>query len=84
MVTTIMTHHMSFSILHGAEELGLTQCYVFLTFDCWLQIRLTEALQEKTAEQDLKPEQLEKLAKLEDWRKELKQLEDKKDEILAA
>jgi len=49
-----------------------------------VQIRLTEALQEKTAEQDLKPEQLEKLAKLEDWRKELKQLEDKKAEILAA
>lgn len=47
------------------------------------KIRLTEALQEKTAEQDLKPEQLEKLAKLEDWRKELKQLEDKKAEILA-
>lgn len=47
-----------------------------------MQIRLTEALQEKTAEQDLKPEQLEKLAKLEDWRKELKQLENKKAEIL--
>ncbi|CAL5183134.1 unnamed protein product [Lathyrus oleraceus] len=46
------------------------------------KIRLTEALQEKTAEQDLKPEQLEKLAKLEDWRKELKQLENKKAEIL--
>ncbi|XP_045817822.1 partner of Y14 and mago-like [Trifolium pratense] len=48
------------------------------------KIRLTEALQEKTAEQDLKPEQLEKLAKLEDWRKELKQLEDNKAEISAA
>lgn len=48
------------------------------------KIRLTEALQEKTAEQDLNPEQLEKLAKLEDWRKELKQLEDKKAETLAA
>ncbi|XP_057431958.1 partner of Y14 and mago isoform X2 [Lotus japonicus] len=41
------------------------------------KIRLTEALQQKSAEQDLKPEQLEKLAKLDDWRKELKQLEDK-------
>jgi partner of Y14 and mago protein len=49
-----------------------------------VQIRLTEALQEKTAEQDLKPEQLEKIAKLEDWLKELKQLEDKKAEISAA
>ncbi|KAJ1419944.1 WIBG, Mago-binding [Sesbania bispinosa] len=48
------------------------------------KIRLTEALQQKTEEQDLKPEQLEKLAKLEDWRKELKQLEDKKAETLAA
>ncbi|CAI8591500.1 unnamed protein product [Vicia faba] len=46
------------------------------------KIRLTEALQEKTGEQDLKPEQLEKLAKLEGWRKELKQLENKKTEIL--
>ncbi|GAU43300.1 hypothetical protein TSUD_389990 [Trifolium subterraneum] len=48
------------------------------------KIRLTEALQEKTAEQDLKPEQLEKLAKLEDWRNELKQMEDKKAEISEA
>lgn len=52
--------------------------HVFLTFYCWVQIRLTEALQQKTTEQDLKPEQLEKLAKLEEWRKELKQLEDEK------
>lgn len=49
-----------------------------------MQIRLTETLQEKTAAQDLKPEQLEKLSKLEDWRKELKQLEDRKAETLAA
>ncbi|KAK7319906.1 hypothetical protein RJT34_04634 [Clitoria ternatea] len=42
------------------------------------KIRLTEALQQKTAEQDLKPEQLGKLEKLEDWRKELKLLEDEK------
>ncbi|KAI3770322.1 hypothetical protein L6452_01450 [Arctium lappa] len=38
------------------------------------KIRLTEALQQKTA-QDLNPEQEEKLAKLEDWRIELKLLE---------
>ncbi|TKY60178.1 Partner of Y14 and mago [Spatholobus suberectus] len=44
------------------------------------KIRLTEALQQKSAEQDLKPEQLEKVAKLEDWRRELKQLEDDKAE----
>ncbi|KAI9087173.1 hypothetical protein K1719_030808 [Acacia pycnantha] len=42
------------------------------------KIRLTEALQQKSAEKDLKPEQLEKLSKLEDWRKELKLLENKK------
>ncbi|PWA94495.1 Exon junction complex, Pym [Artemisia annua] len=41
------------------------------------KIRLTEAQQEK-AGNDLKPEQLEKVAKLDDWRKELKLLEDKK------
>ncbi|XP_020204681.1 partner of Y14 and mago [Cajanus cajan] len=44
------------------------------------KIRLTEALEQKSAEQDLKPEQLEKIAKLEDWRRELKQLEDEKAE----
>ncbi|KAH1050952.1 hypothetical protein AAZX31_08G125800 [Glycine max] len=44
------------------------------------KIRLTEALEQKSAEQDLKPEQLEKLAKLEDWRRELKLLEDEKGE----
>lgn len=49
-----------------------------------MQIRLTESLQQKTAEQDLKPEQLDKLAKLEDWRKELKLLEDKKAETTAS
>ena len=49
-----------------------------------MQIRQTEALQQKTAEQDLKPEQLEKLAKLEDWHKELKVLEDKKAETPTA
>ncbi|XP_027347688.1 partner of Y14 and mago [Abrus precatorius] len=42
------------------------------------KIRHTEALQQKTSEQDLKPEQLDKLAKLEDWRRELKQLEGEK------
>ncbi|XP_047153526.1 partner of Y14 and mago-like [Vigna umbellata] len=44
------------------------------------KIRLTEALEQRSADQDLKPEQLEKLAKLEDWRRELKQLEDQKTE----
>lgn len=47
--------------------------------DCYIQIRLTEALEQRS-DQDLKPEQLEKLAKLEDWRRELKQLEDEKTE----
>ncbi|XP_024968774.1 partner of Y14 and mago-like isoform X2 [Cynara cardunculus var. scolymus] len=41
------------------------------------KIRLTEALQQKTG-QDLNPEQLEKVAKLEDWRIELKLLEKEK------
>jgi partner of Y14 and mago protein len=43
-----------------------------------LQIRLAEAQQQKTHQQDSKPEQLDKLTKLEGWRKELKLLEDKK------
>lgn len=41
------------------------------------KIRLTEGQQQK-AGNDLKPEQLEKIAKLDDWRQELKLLEDKK------
>ncbi|CDY19363.1 BnaC05g08720D [Brassica napus] len=41
------------------------------------KIRLTEAQQQKTAPKDLKPEQLEKFSKLEEWRLELKALEDK-------
>ncbi|XP_010533850.1 PREDICTED: partner of Y14 and mago [Tarenaya hassleriana] len=48
------------------------------------KIRLTEAQQQKTAPQDLKPEQLEKFSKLEDWRQELKALEDKKAELVVA
>lgn len=47
------------------------------------QIRLTEE-KLKTAQGAVKPEQLEKLAKLEDWRKELKVLEDKKAELAAS
>ncbi|CAH8355396.1 unnamed protein product [Eruca vesicaria subsp. sativa] len=39
------------------------------------KIRLTEAQQQKTAPKDLKPEQLEKFSKLEEWRQELKALE---------
>ncbi|THG03678.1 hypothetical protein TEA_027953 [Camellia sinensis var. sinensis] len=45
------------------------------------EIRLAEAQQQKTVEQDMKPEQLEKMAKLEGWRKELKLLEDTKAEL---
>lgn len=48
-----------------------------------MQIRLVEAQQQKTPQQDMKPEQLEKLAKLEGWREELKLLEDKKAEFAA-
>ncbi|KAK0589144.1 hypothetical protein LWI29_010258 [Acer saccharum] len=45
------------------------------------KIRLAEAQLQKTGQQDMKPEQLEKLSKLEGWREELKLLEDKKDEV---
>ena len=48
--------------------------YNDLLYNVWLQIRLTEALQQKTG-QDLNPEQMEKIAKLEDWHRELKLLE---------
>ncbi|PIN13176.1 hypothetical protein CDL12_14212 [Handroanthus impetiginosus] len=47
------------------------------------KIRLTEAQQQKTAEKDMKPEQLEKVAKLEGWRTELKLFEDKKAQLTA-
>jgi len=45
--------------------------------DCcfWIQIRLAEAQQQKTMSQEMKPEQMEKLTKLEGWRQELKLLE---------
>ena len=49
-----------------------------------LQIRLSEAQQQKTTQEDMKPEQLDKLIKLEGWRKELKHLEDKKAEMVAS
>lgn len=42
------------------------------------QIRLAEAQKQKSVQGELKPEQLVKLAKLEDWHKELKLLEDEK------
>lgn len=42
------------------------------------KIRLAEAQKQKSVQGELKPEQLAKLAKLEDWRKELKLLEDEK------
>lgn len=45
------------------------------------KIRLTEAQQQKTADKAMTPELLEKVSKLEDWRKELKLLEDKKAEL---
>ncbi|CAL0325068.1 unnamed protein product [Lupinus luteus] len=48
------------------------------------KIRLKEEAQQKTAAKDLKPEQFDKLTKLEDWRKELKLLEDKRAETAAA
>lgn len=41
------------------------------------KIRLTEAQQQKMV-QEMKPEQLDKMAKLEDWRKELRLLEEQK------
>nr|GMD91639.1 partner of Y14 and mago [Ipomoea batatas] len=47
------------------------------------KIRLTEAQQQKTDIKDMKPEQLEKVAKLEGWHNELKLLEDKKAELAA-
>ncbi|GFY89329.1 hypothetical protein Acr_06g0012690 [Actinidia rufa] len=46
--------------------------------------RLTEAQQQKTVQQDMKPEQLEKIEKLEGWRKELKLLEDRKAELVTS
>lgn len=49
-----------------------------------LQIRLTEAQLQKTAQEDMKPEQLEKWTKLEGWHKELQLLEDKKAEMAAS
>jgi partner of Y14 and mago protein len=49
-----------------------------------LQIRLTEAQLQKTAKEEMKPEQLEKLTKLEGLHKELKLLEDKKAEMAAS
>ncbi|GMJ12650.1 partner of Y14-MAGO [Hibiscus trionum] len=47
------------------------------------KIRLAEAQQQKIPQQDMKPEQLEKLAKLDGWHEELKLLEDKKAELAA-
>ncbi|XP_073063916.1 partner of Y14 and mago-like [Primulina eburnea] len=48
------------------------------------KIRLTEAQQQKTTEKDMKPEQLEKIAKLEDWHDELKLLEETNAELTAS
>ncbi|XP_044461848.1 partner of Y14 and mago-like [Mangifera indica] len=43
------------------------------------KIRLAEAQQQKTGQQEMNPEQLEKLSKLEGWTEELKLLEDRKE-----
>ncbi|XP_052179317.1 partner of Y14 and mago [Diospyros lotus] len=48
------------------------------------KIRLAEAQQQKTLQQDMKPEQLEKMAKIEDWRKELRLLEVQKSELVTS
>ncbi|XP_015580502.1 partner of Y14 and mago isoform X1 [Ricinus communis] len=48
------------------------------------KIRQAEAQQQKATSQDMKPEQLEKLAKLEGWHQELKILEGKKSEQAAS
>ncbi|KAG5525915.1 hypothetical protein RHGRI_032271 [Rhododendron griersonianum] len=48
------------------------------------KIRLSEAQQQKTIQQEMKPEQMEKMTKLEGWRNELKLLEDRKAELLAS
>jgi len=47
-----------------------------------LQIRLAEA-QLKGEQQNLNPEQLEKMVKVEGWREELKVLEDKKATVVS-
>lgn len=48
------------------------------------KIRLAEAQQQKAGQQELKPEQLEKLSKLEGWRNELKLLKEKKADLEAS
>ncbi|KAF8014004.1 hypothetical protein BT93_I1766 [Corymbia citriodora subsp. variegata] len=48
------------------------------------KIRLAEAQNQKTPQKDLKPEQLEKLTKVEAWRQELKLLEDQKTESVTS
>ncbi|KAJ4717006.1 partner of Y14 and mago-like [Melia azedarach] len=48
------------------------------------KIRLAEAQQQKTGQQELKQEQSEKLSKVVGWREELKLLEDKKAELAAS
>ncbi|XP_062077216.1 partner of Y14 and mago [Humulus lupulus] len=48
------------------------------------KIRLTEAQKQKIAEQDMKPEQLDKFSKLEGWCQELKLLEDRKAELTSS
>lgn len=49
-----------------------------------MQIRLAEANKQKTPQHDMKPEQLDKLTKVDGWRKELKSLEEEKIESSTA
>ncbi|GMP39205.1 hypothetical protein CsSME_00010139 [Camellia sinensis var. sinensis] len=85
----IMLPDMGLLGFFGKSWLGMfvtSDCYLFPTVQQLYNlynfvIRLAEAQQQKTVEQDMKPEQLEKMAKLEGWRKELKLLEDRKAEL---
>ncbi|KAJ7968098.1 partner of Y14 and mago-like [Quillaja saponaria] len=66
--------------LNGSDPVGQCQDIDKRIRALKKKIRLTEAQQLKIPHQDMKPEQLDKLAKLEAWLKELKFLEDKKAE----
>ena len=67
--------------LWTAEDLRFSlSLIVFLVlFYCFgLQIRIAEAQLQKTPQQDMKPEQLNKLSKLEEWHTELTLLEEQR------
>lgn len=74
------------NILLWLEQNNVGFAYVIDSYerDCFVQVRIAEGQQQKTAPEDMKPEQLEKLAKLESWRQELKLLEGKKAEHAAS